>query len=51
MGHQPMQSEDGSVVITYNGEVYNFQNLRIELEARGYRFRSQTDSELSLIHI
>ena len=43
-----MQSEDGSVVITYNGEVYNFQNLRIELEARGYRFRSQTDSEVVL---
>jgi asparagine synthase (glutamine-hydrolysing) len=48
LGHQPMQSDDGSVVITYNGEVYNFPNLRIELEAHGYKFHSQTDTEVIL---
>ena len=48
LGHQPMQSDDGNFVITYNGEVYNFQNIRLELEAKGYRFRSRTDSEVVL---
>jgi asparagine synthase (glutamine-hydrolysing) len=47
-GHQPMQNDNGNLVITYNGEVYNFQNLRIELEAKGYRFRSRTDTEVVL---
>jgi len=47
-GHQPMQSSDGRYVITYNGEVYNFQELRVELEALGARFRSRTDSEVLL---
>jgi asparagine synthase (glutamine-hydrolysing) len=47
-GHQPMTSEDGSLVMIYNGEVYNFQELRPELEKEGYRFRSQTDSEVVL---
>ena len=45
-GHQPMSNETGEVVITYNGEVYNFQKLRVELEALGYRFHSQTDTEV-----
>ena len=47
-GQQPMQSSDGRYVITYNGEVYNFQELRVELEALGARFRSRTDSEVLL---
>ena len=47
-GHQPMQSECGRYVLTYNGEVYNFRELRAELESRGYRFRSNTDSEVVL---
>jgi asparagine synthase (glutamine-hydrolysing) len=48
LGHQPMQTADGSVVLTYNGEIYNFQNLRLELESRGYAFRSRTDTEVLL---
>jgi len=47
-GQQPMQSSDGRYLITYNGEVYNFQELRAELEALGARFRSRTDSEVLL---
>lgn len=47
-GHQPMISRDGSVVLTYNGEVYNFQELRADLEALGHQFRSKTDSEVVL---
>jgi asparagine synthase (glutamine-hydrolysing) len=45
---QPMTSEDGSVALTYNGEVYNFRELRRELEARGARFRSSGDTEVVL---
>jgi asparagine synthase (glutamine-hydrolysing) len=48
-GHQPMQSADGRFVLSYNGEIYNFQELRLELEARGHRFRSRTDSEVVLL--
>jgi len=47
-GHQPMATQDGSMVLSYNGEIYNFQELRIELEALGYTFRSRTDSEVVL---
>src|SRR4051794_7790460 len=47
-GHQPMSNEDGSVVITYNGEIYNFSRLRVELEALGHRFHSRTDSEVAV---
>lgn len=47
-GHQPMMSSDRQYVLSYNGELYNFQELRLELEALGYHFRSRTDSEVVL---
>ncbi len=47
-GHQPMATPDGRYTLTYNGEVYNFQELRIELESLGHRFVSRTDSEVVL---
>ncbi len=47
-GHQPMVTPDGRFVLSYNGEVYNFNELRAELEANGCRFRSRTDSEVVL---
>ena len=47
-GHQPMISQDQQVVLSYNGEIYNFQELRQELESRRYEFHSQTDSEVVL---
>jgi len=47
-GHQPMISADHRYVLSYNGEIYNFRELRTELEAAGYRFRSATDSEVVL---
>jgi asparagine synthase (glutamine-hydrolysing) len=47
-GHQPMATEDGRFVISYNGEVFNFQELRIELESLGWHFRSRTDTEVVL---
>jgi asparagine synthase (glutamine-hydrolysing) len=49
-GHQPMSNEDGTVWITYNGEVYNHPELRAELQARGHRFRSATDTE-AIVHL
>jgi asparagine synthase (glutamine-hydrolysing) len=47
-GRQPMATEDGRYTISYNGEVYNFHELRSELEALGHRFQSRTDSEVVL---
>lgn len=47
-GHQPMFSEDGLIVIVYNGEVYNFQSERRFLEERGYQFRTSSDTEVVL---
>ena len=47
-GHNPMPNETGDVWITFNGEIYNFQALRRELEAAGHVFRSNTDTEVIL---
>ncbi|MFQ5541513.1 MAG: asparagine synthase (glutamine-hydrolyzing), partial [Candidatus Binatia bacterium] len=47
-GHQPMSTPEGDIVLIYNGEVYNFHELRTELEAKGYRFRSRADTEVVL---
>ena len=48
LAHQPMMSHDYRYVLSYNGEIYNFRELRIELEALGYSFRSKSDSEVLL---
>lgn len=47
-GHMPMTSEDGRYQIAHNGEVYNYRELRPALEARGFQFRSNTDTEVLL---
>jgi asparagine synthase (glutamine-hydrolysing) len=47
-GHMPMSNDAGTVSLSYNGEIYNFRELRAELEAAGDRFRSQTDTEVIL---
>ena len=47
-GQQPMISADNRYILSYNGEIYNFRELRGELEAKGYWFHSQTDSEVAM---
>jgi len=48
-GEQPMTNENGTIWITYNGEIYNFQELRRQLQACGHQFKSNTDTEV-IIH-
>ena len=47
-GHQPMESEDGRFQMVFNGEIYNYRELKNELERLGYRFQSESDSEVLL---
>lgn len=49
-GRQPMSNEDGTIWLTYNGEIYNYKDLRRELEAKGHHFRSESDTEV-VIHL
>lgn len=49
-GHQPMANRDGSIWLVYNGEIYNYPELKKDLMGRGYEFLSQTDSEV-LLHL
>ena len=49
-GHQPMTNEDGSVVVVFNGELYNFPSLHDEIVAKGHRFRTRCDTE-ALVHL
>ncbi len=49
-GHQPISNEDESIWIVLNGEIYNFQSLRDELESKGHSFRTRTDTEV-IVHL
>ena len=48
-GRQPLYNEDESVVVTYNGEIFNFREVEVELLARGHHFRTRCDTEV-IVH-
>ena len=49
-GHQPIHNEDQTTWVVFNGEIYNYQELRQRLETKGHRFYTQTDTE-TLVHL
>ena len=49
-GHQPLSNEDGQIRIIFNGEIYNYKQLRDQLTAKGHRFKTQTDTE-AIVHL
>jgi len=49
-GHQPLSNEDGTIWISFNGEIYNYRELRVGLESRGHRFHTSTDTE-AIVHL
>ncbi len=49
-GHQPMTNEDGSITMVFNGEIYNYRQLRRRLEGSGHSFRTDSDTE-TIIHL
>src|ERR1700735_2557749 len=49
-GHQPISNEDGSVWIVFNGEIYNYKDLRETLRSQGHVFKTQTDTEV-IVHL
>ncbi|HEV2425921.1 MAG TPA: asparagine synthase (glutamine-hydrolyzing) [Terriglobia bacterium] len=49
-GHQPISNEDGTVWITFNGEIYNYRSLRQDLQSRGHQFRTASDTE-AIVHL
>src|SRR5438132_223964 len=49
-GHQPIRNEDENIWIVYNGEIYNHQQLRADLETRGHRYRTKSDTE-TIVHL
>src|SRR5262245_24565996 len=48
-GHQPIQNENKKITIVFNGEIYNFHDLRDQLESRGHQFQTRTDTE-TIVH-
>src|ERR1700736_4908543 len=49
-GHQPISNEDGTIWVMLNGEIYNYSELRAELESKGHRFATRSDTE-TIVHL